>query len=97
MRILVIGGYVTGESEDLDLWVAEIADKIAKAANAPEIRFAPKDSPIAFGAWRGALAAAAREGTQTLGAGIFTISRGDLNDAAIEGMFPAFDAVIRVG
>lgn len=97
MRILVVGGSVTGgNAHDLDLWASNLAAKIAESAGAPEIRFAPKDSPLAFGAWRGALAAAAREASGDLGAGIFTISRGDLNDAVIEGLITTMDAIVRV-
>ena len=46
---------------DLSEYVNKMCADLAKACNAPDIRCAPSDSPLAFGKWKGALAAAIRE------------------------------------
>lgn len=82
-------------TQDLDTWVSGIAAKIAESSQAAEIRFAPNGSALGFGAWRGALAAAVRMSAAELAPGFYTLSRGDLNDAAIEGLTGAVDGMIR--
>jgi hypothetical protein len=77
---------------DLAGYVVEVADKVAKAAGVDDVRLAPKDNPLAYGAWRGALAAAARSEAPT---GYCTIGSGDLADPVIEGLAAVAALVVR--
>lgn len=46
---------------DLSSWVYGLAGQLAKQYGAADIRCAPDQSPLSFGKWKGALAAACRE------------------------------------
>jgi hypothetical protein len=47
--------------KSLDRWADELAAKLADNCGAADIRCAPEKSPLAFGKWKGALAALVRE------------------------------------
>ncbi len=65
--------------ERLEPYVAMLAQKIAEACNAPDIR-ASDDKRLGFGKWKGALAAAARQNPPR---GIFQISTADSDFASV--------------
>jgi hypothetical protein len=94
--ILIVGGFALSSngapSRDLAPYVADLAAKAASAAGVPDVRMAPKDSPLAFGGWKGALAAAARQNPPK---GICHVAPGDLADAVIEGLAPLASMTIR--
>jgi hypothetical protein len=77
---------------DLTPYVADLAENLAKSANVPDVRFAPKDNPLAFMAWRGALAAAARESPPS---GLCSIYSSDLAEPVIEALSGLASLVIR--
>jgi hypothetical protein len=48
-------------AKSLDRWADDLAAKLAENCGAADIRCAPEKSPLAFGKWKGALAALVRE------------------------------------
>lgn len=94
--ILIVDGVALsangGASRDLTAYVHDLATKAANAAGVPDVRMASKDSPLAFGGWKGALAAAARQNPPK---GICHVARGELADAVIEGLAPIASMVVR--
>jgi hypothetical protein len=79
-------------ARDLTGYVADLAASVARSANVPDVRFAPKDNPLAFSAWRGALAAAARESPPT---GLCAIYSSDLSEPVIDALAGIASLVIR--
>lgn len=56
------------KTQRLEAYAEEHASALADAYKAADIRCAPKDSPLAFGGWKGALAAIVREDPPANGA-----------------------------
>lgn len=79
-------------AQDLTAYVADLASTVAASASVPDVRFAPKDNPLAFMAWRGALAAAARESPPS---GLCAIYSSDLAEPVIEALSGLASLVIR--
>jgi hypothetical protein len=82
----------TMPSRDLAPYVAEIAAKLGESVPMRDVRLAPKDSPLAFGGWKGAIAQAVRQNPPS---GLCYIARGELADAAIEALIPLASIVVR--
>lgn len=78
-----------GEGETVDLWpwVNDLASKIAEQSGAKDIRWAPdKNSPLAFGGWRGVLAAACREMPLEPGSYILDTRGSEIAEVAAEAL-----------
>jgi hypothetical protein len=94
--VLVVGGAAVSKdgktSRDLGPYVAEIAAGLAKASNVPDVRCAG-NGPLGFGAWKGAMAEAARKAPPS---GVCHIYHGDLNEPVIEALAPLAAYVIRL-
>lgn len=78
--------------QDLSIYVAELAGKLALVAGCSDVRMADGQSPLGFGKWKGALAAAARENPPK---GPCTIFSGDLTDPVIEALSAIAIEVVR--
>lgn len=61
MMILVVGVVPSVPAESLAPWVDMLAKKLCERFNVRDIRLAPEGSPLAFGKWKPAIAAYARE------------------------------------
>lgn len=59
--IIYVNAIPRGGSTDLMFYVAALMKTVATTFGVEDPRFAPKDSPLAYGQWKGALAALARE------------------------------------
>ena len=90
--ILCVDAHPNRPATDLAAYVADLAATVAEAANVEDVRFAPKDNPLAFTAWKGAIAAAARESAPS---GLCVIHSSDLADPVIEALIPLASLVIR--
>lgn len=81
--ILIVDGIPSKPATDLNAWVVEKASEMAKAAGVVNIRCAPKDSPLAYSGWKGALAEKVLEAPPS---GLCTISRTELTEPVIEAL-----------
>lgn len=70
-------------AEDLSSYVAEKCAQLAAAANVPDIRMAPKDNPLAYSGWKGALSKAVLSDVPE---GACYIARSDLTEPVIEAL-----------
>lgn len=73
-------------ARDLAPWVQAQADRLAKQYGAADVRCAPKDSPLGFGGWRGALAAVCREAALEPGAYYLDARGSDLAEVAADAL-----------
>jgi hypothetical protein len=74
-------------AKSLDRWADELAAKLAENCGAADIRCAPEKSPLAFGKWKGALAALVRE--SELEPGVYVIdSRTEFASVVAEAIRP---------
>lgn len=90
--ILCVDAHPNRPATDLSAYVSDLAATVAEAAGVEDVRFAPKDNPLAFMAWKGAIAAAARESPPS---GLCSIFSSDLADPVIEALIPIASLVIR--
>jgi hypothetical protein len=86
-----VGSY---DYTDLSVLVADLAAQAAAAANVPDVRLADKASNLAYGGWRGALAAAALVQSTEL-RGLCVITTSELSEPVIEALAPRAAVVIR--
>jgi hypothetical protein len=71
-----------------------VARAVAEAFGVDDVRFAPKDSPLAYGAWKGVLAAAVRE--TPIPPGSYAVSSSsDFGMIAFEVVVPRARLVVR--
>ena len=89
--VLCVDASATG-AQDLTAYVADLAASIAASAGVPDVRFTPKDNALAFSAWKGALAAAARQSPPS---GVCVIYSSDLAEPVIEALAGMASLVIR--
>lgn len=71
----------------LEAYVRELCAQLEATFQVADVRCAPKDSPLAFGGWRGALAAAARDRPPEAGAWAAS-SSSDLQQVVVEALSP---------
>jgi hypothetical protein len=91
--ILVVDAAVSGDHRDLADYVADLHEIVCQAVGGvADVRLADPKGPLGYGAWRGALAAAASKSPPT---GVCTISRGELADPIIEALSAQATLVIR--
>lgn len=90
--ILCVDAVPNQPHTDLSAWVADLAKNLALAGKVPDVRFAPKDHPFAFGGWKGALASKAIENAPT---GLCVIIRSELTESVIESLAGVATMVIR--
>lgn len=76
-----------GPFADLAPYVAEKCAKIAAAMKVDDIRVAGKDSPLAYGGWRGALAAVIRDEPPAPGRYVLFVAT-ELGEVAAEALAP---------
>lgn len=76
-----------GPFADLAPYVAEKCAKIATAMKVDDIRVAGKDSPLAYGGWRGALAAVIRDEPPAPGRYLLLVST-ELGEVVVEALAP---------
>ncbi len=81
-------------SEDLGAYVTRLATQLGESQKVLDIRCAAKESPLAYGGWRGALAAKARASLPT-GAAYHVHTGTDFVDVVVEAIAPFFDEVVR--
>lgn len=93
--VLIVNGIGIGKngeaSKDLAPLVTEIAAKLAKASNVPDVRMGG-NGPLGFGAWKGAMAEAAKQAAPS---GVCHLFSSDLADPVIEALAPLATLVIR--
>lgn len=73
-------------ARDLMPWVHDQADSIAKQYGAPDVRCGADGTPIAFGKWRGVLAAVCRQASLEDGAYFLDARGSDLAEIAAEAL-----------
>lgn len=83
---IYVNAFPTGGAEDLGPYVAALCQAVCKAASADDVRVAPsKDSPLAFGGWKGVLAAFAREAPPKPGRYVLIVA-GEVAEAVADGL-----------
>jgi hypothetical protein len=91
--VLIVNAAVTGQAvTDLSGYVADLADAIAEAGGAADPRLCDPKGPFGYGAWKGAMRAAALKSPPN---GICSIQRGDLADPIIEALSEIATLVVR--
>lgn len=83
---IYVNAIPTGGATDLAPYVAAICQVACKAASTDDVRVAPsKDSPLAYGGWKGVLAALARDALPNAGR-YYLIVDGEIAAAIAEGL-----------
>lgn len=89
---LAKGGFVFWDANEI---VADIIGEVCRHFNADDLEFAAKDSPLAFGGWRGALRVAVAEHEAFSNAGVYVLQiRTDAERVAAEALRRRFAVVI---
>lgn len=79
----------------LEDYITNIVRTIEKQGNVPDLRFAPNGHELAFGRWKGALAACVRFTPPQPGAYFVSSSNSEIKQVVIEALIPFCDAVYR--
>ena len=86
------GGFMFYDANEI---VADICADICKAANVDDLELSPKDSPLAFGGWRGALRVAVLESEAFSAPGVYQFMvNSDADRVALEALRRRFAVVI---
>ena len=91
MMILVVGVVPSVAADSLAPWVDQMAKNLCERFNVRDVRIAPEGSPLAFGKWKGAIAAYARELVETgvMPRGIYYADGADeITNEVINGLRP---------
>ena len=88
---------VKGSASDLAPFIEAACRLLCEKFGAADIRCAPKDSPLAFAQWKGALAAVVRDRAKELyGKGWFLlVGSSELRQVAVEALEPFADLVVK--
>lgn len=83
-------------ADDLEPYVADIMRKMEKQFGVADVRFTPKDSPLAYGGWKGALAAGVRAMPPAPGVYRLAFVRGnEVRELVLEALQSAGAAIAR--